>query len=121
MSKLLLNLHNVPEDEADEVRALLDAQHIAFYETRPSMFGVSFGGIWVKEDTAFEAARRALAVYEQQRSARVRAEYAEAKRMGTAVTFMDLVRAQPWRVLLSLLAILLALGVVALPVILLRG
>ncbi|MCX7041690.1 MAG: DUF6164 family protein, partial [Gammaproteobacteria bacterium] len=32
MSKLLLNLRNVPDDEADDVRALLDAHGIAYYE-----------------------------------------------------------------------------------------
>ena len=30
MSKPLMNLRNVPDDEADEVRAMLDAQRIAF-------------------------------------------------------------------------------------------
>jgi hypothetical protein len=37
MSKLLMNPRNVPDDDADEVRAMLDAQRIAFYETRPSI------------------------------------------------------------------------------------
>lgn len=45
----------------------------------------------------------------------------QQRRAGTAVTFIDLVRAQPLRVLLGVLAILLALAVVARPVILLRG
>jgi hypothetical protein len=33
MAKLLLNLRNVPDDEADDVRALLDEHDIAYYET----------------------------------------------------------------------------------------
>jgi hypothetical protein len=37
MSKPLMYLRNVPDDEADEVRAMLDAQRVAFYETRPSI------------------------------------------------------------------------------------
>lgn len=121
MAKLLMNLRNVPDDEADAVRALLDARGVAFYETRPSVFGVSFGGIWVKEDAAFADAWRALDEYERERSARVRAAYAEAKRAGTAPTFVGMLREEPMRVLLSLLAILLALAVVALPALLLRG
>ena len=47
MSKLLLNLRMVLEDEADDVRAMLEAHRIEFYETRPSRWGVSHGGIWV--------------------------------------------------------------------------
>ncbi|MBU6417533.1 MAG: hypothetical protein KJS83_10235, partial [Xanthomonadaceae bacterium] len=73
MSKLLLNLRNVPDDEADEVRAMLDAKRIAFYETAPSPWGISAGGIWVTEDADFADAKRAFDDYEQQRSARARA------------------------------------------------
>ena len=121
MSKLLLNLRNVPDDEADDVRAMLDAKRIAFYETTPSPWGISAGGIWVTEDADFAEAKRAFDDYEQQRSARVRAEYAAAKRAGTAETFFSMLRADPLRVVMTLLGILLALGLVALPVILLRG
>lgn len=121
MSKLLLNLRNVPDDEANDVRAMLDAKRIAFYETAPSPWGISAGGIWVTEDADFADAKRAFDDYEQRRSARARAEYAAAKRAGTAETFIGMLRADPMRVALALLGILLALGLVALPVILLRG
>ena len=121
MSRLLLNLRNVPDDEADDVRALLDAKRIAFYETTPSPWGISAGGIWVTEDADFVEAKRAFDDYEQQRSVRVRAEYAAAKRAGTAETFVGMLRADPLRVVMTLLGILLALGLVAIPVILLRG
>ena len=121
MSRLLLNLRNVPGDEADDVRAMLDAKRIAFYETTPSPWGISSGGIWVTEDADFAEAKRALEEYEQQRSARVRAEYAAARRAGTAETFVGILRSDPLRVVMTLLGILLALGLVALPVLLLRG
>ncbi|MGH8234147.1 MAG: DUF6164 family protein [Rhodanobacteraceae bacterium] len=120
MSKLLLNLRNAPDDEADEVRAMLDVRGIAFYETTPSPWGISAGGIWVTEDTDFANAKRAFDDYERQRSVRVRAEYAAAKRAGTVETFFTVLRADPVRVVMTLLGILLALGLVALPVILLR-
>lgn len=119
MSRLLLNLRNVPDDEADDVRALLTERHFAFYETKPSIWGVSAGGIWITEDSAFAEAKRAMDDYEQQRSARVRAEYAAARRAGTAETFASVLREDPLRVVMALLAILLALGVLALPIILL--
>ena len=121
MSRLLLNLRNVPADEADDVRAMLDAKRIAYYETPPSFWGISSGGIWVTEDADFADAKRALDDYEQQRSVRVRAEYAAARRAGTAETFVRILRADPLRVVMTLLGILFALGLAALPVILLRG
>lgn len=121
MSKLLLNLRNVPDDEADDVRAMLDAHGIAFYETTPSMWGISAGGIWVTEDAAIGEAKRLMADYQGQRQTRARAEYAAAKRAGTAETFWMVLRAEPGRVVLTVLAILFLLSLVALPMILLRG
>jgi hypothetical protein len=121
MSQLLLNLRHVPDDEAADVRALLDANRIAYYETPPGFWGISSGGIWVAGDADFADAKRALDDYERQRSERVRAEYAEARREGTAETFIGILRSDPLRVALALLGILLALALVALPVILLRG
>lgn len=121
MAKLLLNLRGVPADEADEVRALLDAQGIAFYETRPSLWGVSAGGIWLCDEAAFADAGRAMADYQQQRRIRARADYVAARRDGTAATFLSTLRADPWRVATTLFAILCVLGLMALPVILLHG
>jgi hypothetical protein len=121
MSKLLLNLRNVPDDEADDVRAMLDTHAIAFYETKPSIWGISAGGIFVTEDEAIVEAKRLMAEYQQQRGTRARAEYAAAVRDGTAETFWSVLRAEPGRVVLTVLGILFALALVALPVILLRG
>lgn len=121
MSRLLLNLRNVPDDEADDVRSLLDTHAIAFYETSPSLWGISAGGIFVTEDAAIVDAKRLMADYQQQRQARARAEHDAAVRDGTAETFWSVLRAEPARVVLAVLGILFALALVALPVILLRG
>ncbi len=121
MSKLLLNLRNVTDDEADDVRDILDANRIAFYETKPSLWGISAGGIFVTEDAQIVGAKRLMAGYQEQRGISARAEYAAAVRDGTAETFWSVLRAEPARVLLTLLAIAFLLGLVALPVILLRG
>ncbi|HWS77240.1 MAG TPA: DUF6164 family protein [Thermomonas sp.] len=121
MSKLLLNLRNVPDDEADDVRAMLDANGIAYYETAPGPWRISVGGIWVADDAAMPEARRLMADYQQQRQTRARAEYAEAVRDGSVETFWTILRAEPARVVLTLLAIVCLLGLVALPVLLLRG
>lgn len=116
MSKLLLNLRHVPDDEADDVRALLKAHGITFYETRPSRWGVSHGGIWVTGNADVAEAKRLMADYQQQRQVRMRAEREQALRDGTAETFADIVREQPLRVLLTLVAIVCLLALVALPV-----
>lgn len=121
MSKLLLNLRYVLEDEIDDVRAMLDEHRIAFYETEPSRWGISHGGIWIRDDEDLPKAKHLMAEYQARRRARVRAENEAARRDGSAETFMDVVRAEPLRVLLIALAILVLLGLVALPAVLLRG
>ena len=118
MAKLLLNLRHVPDDEADEVRALLDAARIGYYETRPGPFGISAGGIWIRDDDDYVAAKQHMARYQRERAERVRAEHARAKAEGTAETFADIARAQPLRVALIVVAIALLLGLMALPAIL---
>lgn len=115
MPHLLLNLRNVPDDEANDVRALLDAKHIPYYETRPSPWGISAGGIWVREDADFAIAKRAFDDYERQRAVRARAEYVAAKRAGTAETFVSIFRDDPLRVVMALLGILIVLGLVTVP------
>ena len=121
MAKLLLNLRNVPDDEADDVRALLDAGGIAHYETPPSVFGISAGGLYVSHDADIAEARRLMDGYQAQRRERARAEHAAAVRDGTAETIWTVMRDRPLRVAATVAAILLLLGLVALPGWLLRG
>jgi hypothetical protein len=62
MARRIMNLRNVPDDEADAVRALLDDLGVAWYETPPTAFGLSAGGLWLRNDTDYprvdEAYRR---------------------------------------------------------------
>jgi hypothetical protein len=104
----------VLEDEADDVRAMLDAHRIEYYETRPSRWGVSHGGIWVTHDQDIVQARQLMAEYQAQRRQRVRDERAAALRDGTAETFAGVLRREPLRVVSTVLAILALLGLVAL-------
>jgi hypothetical protein len=116
MSTLLLNLRNVPDDEAADVRAMLDAHKIAFYETTPSRWGISAGAIWITDDTVSDDAQRLMADYQRERQSRARAAYIDAQRDGTAATFWTVVRDDPIRVLMAMLSIAFVLGLLALPV-----
>ena len=115
MSKLLLNLRDVPDDEADDVRRFLDSGGIGYYETRPSWWGVSGGGIWIRDDGDIAEAKRLMAQYQRERQARAREERAEAERDGTAETFVHVLRTQPLRVALAVITIALLLALVAVP------
>lgn len=115
MAKLLLNLRYVPEDEAADVRAFLDAAGIDWYQTRTSPFGISQGGIWLRENDDLPRAKALMADYQSERQARARAEQAQAERDGTAETFADIVRADPMRVVLIVVAIIFLIGLMAVP------
>jgi hypothetical protein len=119
MSKLLLNLRDVPDDEADDVRRFLDSSGIGYYETRPSFWGISGGGIWIRDDDDLAEAKRLMAEYQHARQARAREQRAAAERDGTAETFIDVLRTQPLRVALTVIAIALLLTLMAAPVLLL--
>jgi hypothetical protein len=114
MAKLLLNMRLVPDDEAADVRAMLDEARIPWYETEPSRWGISHGGIWVRDDEDVDRAKALMAGYQATRRERARAERAAALRDGTAETFADVLRREPLRVLLAVLGIAAALAVLAL-------
>lgn len=121
MAKLLMNLRNVPDDEAEDVRRLLREHAIDFYETRPSVFGISAGGIWLRDDDDHPRARRLLGDYQRRRAEAARAQRHQALQDGSAETFGSLLRRRPLYVLGIALAMLLVASLVLLPFLLLRG
>lgn len=120
MAKLLLNLRNVPDDEADDVRDLLANGDIDFYETKPSMWGVSAGGIWLANAAQLEQAQGLLADYQRQRAASARAEREDAVREGRAPSTWSNLRANPRQAVVAVVGIALMLAIVTLPFLLFR-
>lgn len=120
VAKLLMNLRDVPDDEADEIRALLVERRLAFYETPPNRWGVSAGGIWVRNQQDFEEAERLTAEYQLQRRDKARAEYRAAKREGAARTIWGAFRENPLPAIAALIAIAFVVAVLALPFLMLN-
>lgn len=102
MAILLMNLRNVPEDEAAEVRALLEEHGIDFYETRPDRWGLSAGGIWLRAEGQAPRARALLDGYQQQRLERARADYQARRLRGETDTLYARLMREPLRALLYL-------------------
>ena len=82
MPSLLVSLRGVPDDEAEEIRELLDSNGIRFYETSPSPWGISSGAIWLGEETDLSRAKSLVADYQKERFLRKRAEYEQSKKEG---------------------------------------
>ncbi|WP_374011550.1 DUF6164 family protein [Pseudoxanthomonas koreensis] len=114
MAKRLFDLRNVPDDEADEVRALLTAHALDWYETSPGPWGISAAGLWLRDNDDYPRARHLLDEYQQQRRE-------QAQAAGDQTSFQDLLRQRPWFVLSRLAAILaLIVLTLVLPWLLLR-
>ncbi len=120
MPKLLLNLRMATDDEAAEIRELLDRHDVDWYETQPGFWGISAGGIWLRDLERAVEVKRLLDEYQKQRVARVRAELETAQREGRAPTFVGELRANPGRMLMHLLAAALLIALtIAVPFMLL--
>ncbi len=82
MAKLLLNLRHVPDDEADEVRALLREADIKYYETPANRWGITAGGIWISDEAQAPRARELFKTYQRRRARRARADWLRRRRAG---------------------------------------
>ncbi|GIT21853.1 MAG: hypothetical protein CM1200mP40_15350 [Gammaproteobacteria bacterium] len=54
----------VPEDEAQEVRELLEENDIAYFETHAGYWGISVPAIWAKREDQFDRARELIEKYQ---------------------------------------------------------
>lgn len=105
MAAKLFTLNGVPEDEAEEIRALLTANEIDFYETSAGNWGVSVAAIWLRDERQRELARQLIDDYQRERSARAREEYARLQSEGRHRTVLDLIRENPLRFAVYLAAV----------------
>jgi len=117
MPKLLLNLRNVTEDEAHEVAELMSEHGIEHYATPPGPFGITAGGIWLKDADDFPRARALMDDYQAKRSRRVRAELEQARKEGRAETFWTTLRRHPVRTAIYLAVAVFILMIFFAPVI----
>ena len=121
MAKLLFSLRNVPDDEAAEVRALLEQHGFGWYETEAGLLGLSAPALWLRDADEYPRARDVLDIYQQQRRTHARAQALERRRRGEEETFPQLLRSRPGYMLPRLLAIVAIIALtLALPWWLLR-
>ncbi len=97
MSTQLVNLRGVPDDEAQDIRELLAANDIAFYETSAGNWGVSMPAIWLTEDAQIATAERLLKAYQAERAETAQQEYAQLKARGEQRTLADAIKENPLR------------------------
>lgn len=115
MAKLLFRLGNVPDAEAEEVRALLEARGFDTYETRAGFWGLGVAAIWLHDETQYEAAREVLDEYQRGLAERMRQERDNLVERGEAPTLWTRLRHAPVRMLLVAVAVAVILALTLLP------
>jgi hypothetical protein len=118
---LLFKLTGAPEDEAEEVRELLYAHNIEFYETQAGRWAIGTAAIWLRDDSRLMEARALLDEYQVQRVLRVREEYKASQKTGRLRSLLGRLLANPLAALLSLMFILLILYLSLAPFLNMRG
>jgi len=117
MPRLLLNLRNVPDDEVQDVRALMESHGIECYETPPGPFGITAGGIWLKDPEDYARARELMDRYQRERGEHARAEWERALERGEAETLVSSIRRKPLKATLVIAGSVFVLLVLFAPVV----
>lgn len=115
MARLLFKLAQVPDDEAQEIRSLLDEHQIIFYETDAGFFRVGLDAIWLADGAQEERARELIRVYQAERAIRQQQNYAQMVDAGQVPNLWQHFCAQPLRFMALLVALIFVLGLTLLP------
>lgn len=119
MATLLFRLSNVPEDEATEVRELLEAEDIYFYETQAGFWRMGVDAIWLPDNTHAERARELIRTYQLDRTERQHQSYMQLLEQGQAPTLWQNICASPLRFATLSIAVLFVLLLTLMPFIML--
>jgi hypothetical protein len=103
MSVLLFRLRNVPEDETEDVRELLNDNGFEFYETSAGNWGISTAAIWLKDKDQLDSAKALIEKYQTERGITQRQNYEELKQSGSHKTLLDAFMENPLRFVAYLL------------------
>lgn len=115
MAKKLYALRNVPEDEIDEMRAVLREHDIDFHETDAGFFGIATAALWINEPLQFDQAKQLIDDYQLQRYQHARNEYETMKAKGAQPRFTDFFRAEPGKIITYILFALLLIAIMTGP------
>lgn len=105
----LFSLRHVPDDEAQELRELLDKHHIDYYETQAGNWGISAGAFWLRGEEQWQQAKQLIDDYQHQRAILAQQEYQRQQQAGESPTFFSNLKRRPLQLLFYLAAVLFIL------------
>ena len=119
MARLLFKLSNVPDDEAQDIRDLLNNQDIHFYETNAGFFRVGLDAIWLADGSQEEQARELIRSYQAERVIRQQENYAQLVEAGQVPSVWQRFCAQPIRFIALVVAIIFVASLTVVPFVML--
>ena len=115
MTKLLFNLHGVPDDEIQEVRELCEAHEFAVYETEVGRWGIGLAAIWLSDDSQLESAKAVLSEYQQARFHSAQEDRAKLQGLSIAEGLYVKFKQDPNQFMLTLIGMSIILGLTLYP------
>jgi hypothetical protein len=107
MAFLFFRLNGVPQDEADDVRQLLEQHQIDFYETDAGNWGMSMPAIWLHHEEDAETIQPVFEEYQKERAESKREEYLQQRYQNRHQGFFQQHKRHPFRFLFYVSAIIL--------------
>jgi hypothetical protein len=96
MSALIFRLRNVPDDEAQDVRDLLEQHSFEWFETTAGNWGIAMPGLWLSHEADVARARALIDQYQQSRSIRLREELEQRQSAGLQPRLLDRLAERPF-------------------------
>jgi len=97
MSHLVFKLNGVPDDEANDVRQLLDDAEIQYYETDSGRWSLGYAAIWMKDKEQLDHAKSLIDVYQKERHQRVKSEHDALEKSGERISRLEFFLNSPIR------------------------
>lgn len=115
MATLLFRLNQVPEDEAEDIRQLIEDGNFDTFETSAGFWGLGVAAIWLRDNEQRPRAQKLIDDYQQQRTIRMRADYNARVAAGEEPGFWQHNLQHPLRLLGIVVFVVFLLVVMLLP------
>lgn len=105
MSKLLFRLKDVPDDEANDIRELLNKHQLDCYETDDGRWRIGVAAIWLKDDDEYDHARALINEYQMHRYQRSQEEQKALQEQGLETSLLKSFLQRPLAFLMVILIV----------------
>ncbi len=105
MPTLLFSLRGVPDDEAYEIKEMLDTHEINYYETSAGNWGISMPALWLTDADELEKAQELLNEYHHRRATVQLEKYKELKKEHKNKRFIDAILDNPVKLAIYIVTI----------------